>query len=272
MTNQNLTEIVAIVDRSSSMAPLQVETILGFNTFLADQKKQPGEAVFTLATFSDDYRLVYDAVPLKSVPDLNKSTYNPGGWTALLDAVGNTCNAVGARLASTKEEDRPSKVLVLIMTDGEENRSRTFTHENIRDIISHQRDKYSWEFVFIGANQDAITAGAAIGVDANHSYNFVATAAGSASLFSSISGGTSDYRSSLCGASYNMADPTAGLQGAQAAQTQNPYGVVVGGLQGDLNNLFGQGTILVDPYGVVQQQVSTPVTPVTPTDPPKSDK
>lgn len=249
------------------MTPLQMETILGFNTFLADQKKQPGEAVFTLATFSDDYRLVYDAVPLKNVPDLNKSTYNPSGWTALLDAVGNTCNQVGARLAATKEEDRPSKVLVLIMTDGEENRSRTFTHENVKDIIAHQRDKYSWEFVFIGANQDAITAGAAIGVDANHSYNFVATAAGSASLFSSISGGTSDYRSSSLGTAYNMADPTAGMA-QQAQPVPQTFQSILGGGVNPVPGFLGQGVALVDPFGAAQQSV----TPVTPPSPSKSDK
>lgn len=208
MTKQNFTEIVAIVDRSSSMAPLAKETILGFNGFLAAQKKEPGEAVFTLATFSDTYSLVHNAVPLQEVPNLNNSTYNPAGWTALLDAIGNTVNTVGARLASMKEEDRPSKILVLIMTDGEENRSTNFNRHHIVDLISHQRDKYSWEFVFIGANQDAITAGANIGIQATNSYNYTASVAGSASLFDNVTKGVSSYRRSIVGDSYKMKDPS----------------------------------------------------------------
>lgn len=216
---ENFTSIVAIVDRSSSMASLAKETIQGFNEFLAEQKKQPGEAVFTLATFASDYTLVHDAVPLDLVPALDESTYRPGGWTALLDAIGTTVNRVGANLAAMKEEDRPSKVLVLIMTDGEENRSREFRHAHVSEMIAHQRDKYSWEFVFIGANQDAITAGASIGIAATNSYNYAATAVGTKSLFRSVSAGVSSYRGATLGSAYVMSDPLNDVDADQLKQT-----------------------------------------------------
>lgn len=265
MTKVNLTEIVAIVDRSSSMRPLQHETIKGFNEFLASQKKEPGEALFTLALFSTagEYQLVFNAVPIQEVPAFTTATYDPNGWTALLDAVGQTCNAVGSRLANMKEEDRPSKILVLIMTDGDENNSRNFTHDNIKDIIAHQRDKYSWEFVFIGANQDAITAGASIGIAATNSYNFVASAAGSASLFDNVTRGVSDYRSAVAGASYNMADPTAGLA-QQAVPVQQVF-------TGTLGGVFNPNQFNVSPLVQPVSPLVQPVNPVTPTTP-KSDK
>lgn len=207
MTKPNFTSIIAIVDRSGSMQPLASETIQGFNSFLAEQKKDKSDAIFTLATFASDYSLVYDGVPLADVADLNSSTYKTGGYTALLDAIGKTVNAHGAKLAAMKEEDRPSKVLVLIMTDGAENASAEFKANHIKDMVNHQKDKYSWEFVFIGANQDAITAGASIGVAASNSYSYSANAVGTKQLFRSVSSGVTRYRGSTVGSSYTMPSP-----------------------------------------------------------------
>lgn len=208
MTKENTTHIVAIIDRSGSMATLAEETIQGFNAFLAEQKKEPGEATLTLATFASDYRLVHDGVALDAVPDLNRMSYQPAGYTALLDAVAKTVNAVGAKLSGMKEEDRPSKVLVLIMTDGEENSSREFKHTDVSAMITHQKEKYSWEFVFIGANIDSVSVGASIGIAAANSYNYNATKSGSSQLFRSVSKGVSSYRGSSIGSAYSMQDPT----------------------------------------------------------------
>lgn len=232
MTKENFTSINVVIDRSGSMAPLTKDTIGGFNTFLKEQKAVPGEAVLTLATFADQYTLVHDFTPISEVQELNSKTYVAGGGTALLDAIGKTIHSTGTRLSGMKEEDRPSKVIVLIMTDGEENMSREFVRAKIMDMINHQRDKYSWEFVFIGANQDAITAGHSIGVAASHSYNYSSTSVGTRAVYDSMSLGISDYRRAKVGASFAMKSPDVVAKDLQkqadlAGKTQAGVGPVV---------------------------------------------
>jgi hypothetical protein len=194
MTKPNFTSINIVLDRSGSMKKLSADTIGGFNTFLADQKKVKGEAALTLATFSSDYTLVHDFAPLKSITDLTVEKYQPSGYTALLDAIGRTINTTGTKLAAMKEEDRPSQIIFVIITDGEENFSREFTREKVFEMISHQRDKYKWEFLFIGANQDAIQEAAKIGISVGNSLNYVADAGGIASVYGSVSGNMTNYR------------------------------------------------------------------------------
>lgn len=209
---ENSTAIVAILDASGSMSSLAQETIQGFNKFLDDQRKLPGEATLTLAIFSDSekYKLVYNVVPLDAVAPLNGTVYRTSGYTALYDAVARTIDSVGAHLASKPEEERPSKVLVLIMTDGQENHSVEFKNnpQAIKDRITHQTEKYSWEFVFIGANINAFEVGQSIGVAATQSYNYTASHAGTTQVFGNISLGTAKFRRSAMGAAYSMPDPT----------------------------------------------------------------
>lgn len=209
---ENSTAIVAILDASGSMNSLAKETIQGFNKFLDDQRKLPGEATLTLAIFSDPekYKLVYNVVPLDAVTPLNDTVYRTNGYTALYDAVARTIDSVGAHLASKPEEERPSKVLVLIMTDGQENHSVEFKNnpQAIKDRITHQTEKYSWEFIFIGANIDAFEVGQSIGVAATRSYNYTASNAGTTQVFGNISLGTSNFRKSAIGTAYSMPDPT----------------------------------------------------------------
>jgi len=194
MTKENFTSINVIIDQSGSMGHLTHDTIGSFNTFLKDQKDTPGEAVFTLCTFNTDYRLVHDFVKLGGVPDLDNKTYRPHGGTALLDAMGNTINSVGAKLAAMPEEERPSKVIFLIITDGHENSSHAFTREQVKAMVEHQRDVYSWEFVFMGANIDAIAEGASLGISMQNSMNYDASAAGTQDLYSTVSRSVSSYR------------------------------------------------------------------------------
>ena len=195
MTKENFTSINVIIDQSGSMAGLTTDTIGGFNTFLAEQKAVPGDAVFTLCLFSSDYRLVHDCIALASVPDLNDKTYRPGGGTALLDAIGTTIDEVGKKLGAMPEDDRPSKVIFLIITDGEENASLRYKEPGrVRDMITHQREKYNWEFVFMGANIDAITAGTNLGISMNNTMNYDATAAGTKGLYSNVSDSMRSYR------------------------------------------------------------------------------
>ncbi len=196
MTKQNFTSINVIIDESGSMGSLALDTIGGFNKFLADQKVVPGEVAFTLCTFNTDYRLVHNFTPLATIPDLNETTYNPGGGTALLDAMGHTMNSVGTKLAAMQEEERPSKVIFLVITDGFENSSRYFTKEMIKNMVTHQKDVYSWEFVFMGANIDAITEGMSLGIDINNTFNYDSTPVGTRSLYSTVSENMTSYRGS----------------------------------------------------------------------------
>lgn len=196
MTQENFTSINVIIDQSGSMSHLTKDTIRSFNSFLAEQKVLPGEAVVTLTTFNSHSSVVHDFVKLASVPDLNTKTYSPTGGTALLDAMGDTINSVGAKLAALPEEERPSKVILLIITDGEENSSRRFNRDQIKSMVEHQRNVYNWEFVFMGANIDAITAGTSLGISADNSLNYDATAAGTKELYSNVSRSLENYRKS----------------------------------------------------------------------------
>ena len=196
MTRENFTSVNVIIDRSGSMASLTNDTIGGFNTFLADQKNVPGDVSFTLCLFSTDYRLVHDSVSLANVPDLNVSTYRPSGGTALLDALGTTIDSIGNKLAAMPEEERPSKVIFLIITDGEENSSRRYELDQVRTMVTHQREKYNWEFVFMGANIDAISAGTSLGISAANSLNYSASSIGTKSLYTNVSRNLQSYRAS----------------------------------------------------------------------------
>jgi uncharacterized protein YegL len=194
MTKENFTAIAVIIDASSSMRDLTGDTIGSFNQFLEEQQAVPGEAALTLCTFNTDYRLVHDFIPLASVGKLNKEVYSCNGMTALLDAMGTTIDALGQKLAAMSEQDRPSKVIVLVITDGEENQSHRFTLDQIKEKVTHQREVYSWEFVFMGANIDAIGAGTSLGISAANSLQYDATSVGTRSLYSSVSANMSSYR------------------------------------------------------------------------------
>lgn len=162
--NPNLTEIAYILDRSGSMQILQEAAISGFNDFLQSQLDVPGDARLTLVLFDDQYLVPVAAKPVEEVPRLNASTYVPRGSTALLDAIGETIDTLGRRLAGTPEPERPGKVIVVIFTDGMENASHCFQWRDIASRIHHQRDKYNWEFIFLAANQDAIATAAQLNV------------------------------------------------------------------------------------------------------------
>ena len=193
--NDNLTDITVVLDRSGSMQVVRDDTIGGFNTFLKEQQALPGEANLTLTQFDDQYEVVYEAKPIKDAPELNAETYVPRAWTALLDAIGRTMNATGKRLADMPEDERPGKVIFVILTDGEENSSKEFTKSQVLEMIKKQTDDYSWEFVFLGANQDAIQAGMSLGIQAGNSLTFGHNAQGVKCAFMAMSRGMSDYRS-----------------------------------------------------------------------------
>ena len=185
MMRTDLTDITVIMDRSGSMQACQVEAENGLNRFIKEQQAQPGEALFSLMQFDDQYEVVHQAVPIQNVP---KCTLVPRGMTALLDTVGKTINTTGERLAAMPEAERPGLVIVVIITDGMENASQEFKREQIKDMITHQQEKYNWQFTFLGANQDAFAEAGAIGIKATAAadYSVSATAEAFAGTAASV--------------------------------------------------------------------------------------
>lgn len=177
MTNPNLTHLYFLLDRSGSMQSIKTDTEGGFNAFIADQRRHPGECRVTLAQFDDRYDVVYTDRPIAEVPDLD---LRPRGTTALLDAIGRLVTEAGQHLAALPEADRPGTVIVGIMTDGYENASQEWTHPAIKALIQQQTTRYSWEFLYMGADQDAIEVGTSLGVPAQRSMTYSRQASASA--------------------------------------------------------------------------------------------
>ena len=175
---ENLTEMVFVLDRSGSMSGLAADTIGGFNELIEKQKKIEGDAYVTTVLFDHEYEVLHDHVALGEVAPLTDKEYFARGSTALLDAVGRTINAVGARLAAAPEEERPEHVVFVITTDGMENASREYTAKQVREMVEHQQQKYSWQFVFLGANMDAVSEARNLGISAKYAADFTPTGRG----------------------------------------------------------------------------------------------
>jgi hypothetical protein len=175
---KNLTEIAFILDRSGSMQSLASAAITGFNEFLRDQQAGVGEASLTLVLFDDEYLVPVDNLPVLEVVALNSDSYIPRNSTALLDAIGETIERAGKRLVETPEAERPGKVFVAILTDGLENASTQYSWKQVAGKIRHQTEKYGWEFLFLGANQDAIATAANLNIAPNNASSFAADAVG----------------------------------------------------------------------------------------------
>ena len=165
--NKNLTEIAYILDRSGSMGGLEEAAITGFNEFLQSQLDEAGDVNLSLVLFDNEYLKPHDRVPLQEVRQLDTETYVPRGTTALLDAIGRTIDDLGKNLAKELEERRPGKVIIAIYTDGYENASTDYDLRKINKMITHQRKKYAWEFMFLAANEDAIATASHMGIASN---------------------------------------------------------------------------------------------------------
>jgi len=192
---KGLTEIVFIVDKSGSMYSITNDVIGGFNSYLKDQKQVDGTANVTVTFFNTNCNLLYDCVDIETVEELDNKKYQPMGGTALLDAVGMTIDSVGARLAATDESERPENVMVIIITDGEENSSREYTGKQVKEMIEHQETTFNWDFVFIAANMDAAEAGGSLGIASHKTMNFSANSADVASMAKGLSSYSKSYRS-----------------------------------------------------------------------------
>lgn len=193
---ENLTEIVAIIDRSGSMGHMTNDVIGGMNQFIKTQKTLEGEAKFSLILFDNVINHVYERIPLTEVPLFDETTYFVGGSTAMYDSIAYAINTIGSDLYKTDESERPSKVLFCIMTDGEDNASREFNAKNIKDMIQHQTEKYAWEFVFMAANINVEQAADMIGIRNGNSFSFASTSDGMKGVYDALSTYTTSYRSS----------------------------------------------------------------------------
>ena len=162
MTDKNLTHLYFLLDRSGSMQSIRDDIVGGFDAFIADQKREPGDCRVSLSQFDDVYEEVYADRPLGAVPSLDLV---PRGSTAMLDAIGRLINSAGARLAALPEDERPATVVVGIMTDGMENASQEFSRAQVRQMITTQSKDYDWTFLYMGANQDAVEVGTNMGID-----------------------------------------------------------------------------------------------------------
>lgn len=166
---QDLTDVTVVLDRSGSMAVVRKDTEGGFDTFVEEQKKAKGEALLTLVQFDNFYEFVYQG---KNIQEVEPLKLTPRGGTALLDAMGRAINETGERLSKMPEASRPGKVIFVIMTDGQENASAEFSKSKINEMIKHQRETYNWQFVFLGANQDAIHEAGALGILAQNAMTY----------------------------------------------------------------------------------------------------
>lgn len=222
--------VTFVLDRSGSMASCRDATISGFNEWKNDQK-QHGNVLFSLTTFNQQTTIEHPARPVGEIPDLTLESYVPGGNTALYDAIGRTVALLETKLAA--EVIKPVKNLFVIMTDGEENASREFTRQRIFDLIESKR-KAGWDFVFLGANQDAFATGASLGVPQGATMHYVSTHAGVKAASSVLRGATMAYMSSAspaAGGKFFGYDPIHDPQ-IQAVDWQKPP-VAVGGKPGD---------------------------------------
>lgn len=196
MSKDNLTDIVMVLDRSGSMAEVQSDMIGGMNRFVEDQKKQIGEATLSMIQFDTEYEILFEG---KKMQDVGALDLQPRGCTALLDAVGRAINTTAERISKIKEEERAGKVLFLIITDGHENSSHEFKKPQIQEMVKQRKEKDKWEFVFLGANQDAFDEAGQIGIGVSNTLNFKNTSVGVKSAYSSLSANVSSYRSGASG-------------------------------------------------------------------------
>ena len=189
-----MTELVFILDRSGSMGGLEADTIGGFNSMIAKQKKEAGEAYVSTVLFDNDTEVIHDRLRLSEVPKLTEEEYYVRGCTALLDAVGRAIHHIGNVHKYARKEDVPQRTLFVITTDGMENASREYTYDKVRRMIQRQKEKYGWEFLFLGANIDAAREAKRFGIGADRAANYHCDETGTALNYEVISEAVSKVR------------------------------------------------------------------------------
>lgn len=191
---KGLTELVFILDRSGSMSGLECDTIGGYNSLVDKQKKEDGECVITTVLFDDKYELLHARINLKGIIPITEKEYFVRGSTALLDAIGRTIDKIGNAQKHTAEDERAEKVMFVITTDGMENASREYGYDKVRQMIEQQKEKYGWEFIFLGANIDAVETAARFGISADRAANYHADSEGTQLNYKVVSDAVSGFR------------------------------------------------------------------------------
>ena len=169
---KNLTEVVCILDKSGSMSGLERDTIGGYNSMIEKQKKEDGEAYISTVLFSDYSKVIHDRVSVDKIEPMTEKEYYVDGCTALLDAVGDAIHHIKTVHKYVREEDRPEKTLFIITTDGQENSSKRYSYDKVKKMVEHQKEKYGWEFIFLGANIDAIAEAGRFGINQEMAVNY----------------------------------------------------------------------------------------------------
>lgn len=191
---KGLTEVIFILDRSGSMSGLEADTIGGFNSMIAKQKKEEGEAYISTVLFDDQSEVLYDRVPVNRVEPMNENQYYVRGCTALLDAIGGAIHHIGNIHKYARDEDRPEKTLFIITTDGMENASHKYTYDKVKKMVERQKKKYGWEFLFLGANIDSIEVARKFGIASNRAINFMSDHVGTKLNYEVLSKTVSRFR------------------------------------------------------------------------------
>ena len=192
---KNLTELVFILDRSGSMAGLEGDTIGGFNSMIEKQKKEAGEVIVSTVLFDNACEVIHDRVNIQDIRPMTDRDYYVRGCTALLDAIGSAVHHIGNVHKYAREEDRPEKTLFVITTDGMENASRRYSYDRVKEMVERQKIKYGWEFIFLGANIDAVKEAARFGIHADRAANYHADTEGTCTIFQSINEAVCQVRS-----------------------------------------------------------------------------
>ena len=192
---KNLTELVFILDKSGSMAGLEADTIGGFNGMIERQKRAEGEALVSTVLFSTQSTVIHDRVDLRKIEPLTKHQYFVGGCTALIDAIGGAIHHIGNVHKYAREEDRPEHTVFVITTDGMENASRAYTSDEVKAMVQRQKEKYGWEFLFLGANIDAVETAAHYGIGEDRAVTFHNDSVGQALNYEEVSAAVSQVRS-----------------------------------------------------------------------------
>ncbi|MCM1023914.1 MAG: VWA domain-containing protein [Prevotella sp.] len=191
---KNLTELVFILDKSGSMSGLERDTIGGYNSMLEKQRLEDGECVITTVLFDNYYELLHDRIDIRAVKPITAEEYFAGGTTALLDAIGKTVKKIETAQKNTAEEYRAEKVMFVIITDGEENASRRYSAPQVKEMIQRQKENHGWEFIFLGANIDAVETAGRFGIDADRAVDYVPDSEGTELNYCMMSETVSAFR------------------------------------------------------------------------------
>ncbi len=201
---KGLVELVFILDRSGSMSGLEADTIGGFNSMIIKQKKCEGDVFVSTVLFNDEAEVLHDRVDISKVEPMNDNQYFVRGCTALLDAIGGAIHHIGNVQKYAKEEDRPEKTLFIITTDGMENASKRYSYKEIKKKIERQKERYNWEFLFLGANIDAIKVAGRFGINANRAANYKCDSKGTQLNYEVLSETVTRMRQAPCAEKMSM--------------------------------------------------------------------